>query len=64
MPFPRERPPLWRRAANTCLSGLRFAVRSIFVLVMIVLPIPLLPVQPKMGRSERKDETGQLKPKE
>jgi len=64
MPYPREHVPLYRRVAKACLRGVRLAVNSLFILIMIVIPVPLLPVQPKMGKADRQNAPGEVKPKE
>jgi len=64
MPLHRPRASLWRRAANACLRGCQFAVRGLFVLILLVLPIPLLPVPPRMGKPDRRNVPGQVKPRE
>ena len=64
MPFQREKAPLPQRALKACLRGLRFAVNSLFILLMIVTPVPLLPVLPKMGKADRRNVPGEVKPKE
>lgn len=55
---------LVRRALKASLRGVLFLVRSLFVLILVVLPIPLLPVQPKMGKTDRRNVPGQVKPRE
>ncbi len=64
MPHLRKKSPLPRRVLEACLRGVRFAVKSLFVLLMIVIPVPLLPVAPKMGKSDRRNVPGEVKPKE
>ena len=63
IPF-RSHEPLWRRATKACLRAIRVAVRLAFVLLLVALPIPLLPVRPRRGKPERHDEPGQVKPRE
>ena len=50
--------------SEACLRGVRFAIKSLFVLLMIVIPVPLLPVAPKMGKTDKRNVPGQVKPKE
>ncbi|MBI5544041.1 MAG: hypothetical protein HY901_09150 [Deltaproteobacteria bacterium] len=60
MPFVREKLPWWRLLGRFCLRLLKLFLKTVFVLLLIVIPVPVGFMKPHIPKPDRRNQPTQV----